>query len=1457
MKKATAAIISFVLIFSSFFVMLDMTGNAEGEDIAPAPFAGGTFGGGNGTVWAPYIIEDVDDLQNMSANLSAHYVLNNTIDADSTATWNGYAGFIPVGNASAQFNGSLDGAGYTIFNLTIDRPSEDYVGLFGWCGASSVIQNVILNDLLIFGRDDVGGLVGTNDGMVTSCSITGSINGNDATGGLVGKNRGNIADSTAALTSSRTIPLNVSDLIAHWKMDETSWDGTPGEVVDSTGMEHNGNISGNPNTTPGNYGNAGSFDGDDHVNVSYSSETNANIFTVSLWARVDGGAGTFRSPITSRDNIPERGYMMYAADTDQWVFNIGTGSTWYGITGSAVVIGEWAHLVGRYNGSVLSFYVNGVKVGEGATAFSPNTVRDMRIGAGATEGPPNLYFNGSIDDVRIYSRSISDTEVDKLYSMGSTTTGVIGNSFVGGISGYNNGTILNSYSTGRKEGSSNYVGGITGYNTGTINNTINYGDATGMNDYVGGIAGYSSGDIMDSFSTGQIEGYDYLGGLAGTNDGSILDSYSTGQIRGELYLGGFVGQNNAIISDSWSDGFVNGVSSLGGFVGLNQGTISVCNGAGDVIGDSSLGGFVGLNFGDTYECRSTGDVFVTNDWGGFAGGFAGSNSNTGNIVDCHSIGSATSPYPNSLLIGGFIGKNDGYIVNSSSEGNTIGKADIGGFVGLNLKIIERCTSSGYVLGTGTNAGGFVARNAGSGAITDCYSIGMVNGEDTVGGFAGINYDYITNCYSTGYVTGTTTVGGFIGTSLNEINCFWDIDTSGWTTSSGSSTGKTTTEMKKQAIFTNWNFTSIWGIYEDYTYPFLEVLGTSIEADLELVISDIAPNPCNTGDAVQYLVDVTNHGPDPAFDTVINITLPAEVTWNSDNKSAGPPAGQYLEWSAGTMYAGESTAWLINVTVDVSGDITAFASTTTKTPDPGLYPNTDSTSTAVNTPPIAGNDTATFAEDSGTNIINVLANDMDADGDNLIISVVTQGVRGTVGIINVGKTVTYTPDADFNGEDFFNYTIDDGNGGTDNATVNVTVMPMNDAPIASDDFNTINEDTILNVAAPGVLANDTDPDASDTLSVVADTYLTINGAVVTINADGSYTYDPIGSATLQALAVGEYLIDSFTYTVTDGNGGMDTATVYVNVTGMNDTPAIITDDITEIIAGQAYSVDYDATDIDASDTMTWGLNSDADWLSMDTATGVISGTPTNDDAGNYWVNVSVDDGNGGTDFTNFTLEVVPDTDLDGVPDDTDTDDDGDGWNDTVEELAGTYPLDNTSMPSDADSDGIADFMDPDFLTVTEYNNQTINQTVYSNSTVWNNATADLGMDSDSDGWSDVVEILAGTDPEDAADEPADDDDDGIADFMDSDFLTTEVPVYNNNTIWNNGTADPQTETITETPSWAWGALIAAIVLGMLAAMGFMGKGGKPDGAEEELAETSEEVPEEPASDISNPEIQDKS
>src|SRR6185369_17551158 len=107
--------------------------------------------------------------------------------------------------------------------------------------------------------------------------------------------------------------------------------------------------------------------------------------------------------------------------------------------------------------------------------------------------------------------------------------------------------------------------------------------------------------------------------------------------------------------------------------------------------------------------------------------------------------------------------------------------------------------------------------------------------------------------------------------------------------------------------------------------------------------------------------------------------------------------------------------------------------------------------AINDPPDAADDSATIAEDSGANSISVLNNDQDIDTDSLTISAVTQGTHGSV--THNGTTVSYTPNANSFGTDSFTYTVDDGQGGTDTATVNVTVTNVEDGPDAVNDSAT--------------------------------------------------------------------------------------------------------------------------------------------------------------------------------------------------------------------------------------------------------------------------------------------------------------------------------------------------------------------------------------------------------------------
>jgi VCBS repeat-containing protein len=265
-----------------------------------------------------------------------------------------------------------------------------------------------------------------------------------------------------------------------------------------------------------------------------------------------------------------------------------------------------------------------------------------------------------------------------------------------------------------------------------------------------------------------------------------------------------------------------------------------------------------------------------------------------------------------------------------------------------------------------------------------------------------------------------------------------------------------------------------------------------------------------------------------------------------------------------------------------------------------------TITGTNDAPTANNDTNEIHEDAKSVHGNVIKGgsegdvpDTDPDGDELtVVGVVTGesdvpvtdgegvsggGVTGQYGniVINPDGSYTYTPDHDKTNplkegeevEDVFTYTISDGNGGTDTATITIRITGENDPPVANDDTNEIGEDdesvggNVIKEGGDGDVA-DFDPDG-DKLTVVGvvkgsggpettdgsgvgEEGVTGDWGTIKINEDGSYTYTPDHSKT-NPLKAGEEVEDAFTYTISDGNGGTDTATVTIKITGLNDAP----------------------------------------------------------------------------------------------------------------------------------------------------------------------------------------------------------------------------------------------------------------------------------------------------------------
>jgi hypothetical protein len=281
---------------------------------------------------------------------------------------------------------------------------------------------------------------------------------------------------------------------------------------------------------------------------------------------------------------------------------------------------------------------------------------------------------------------------------------------------------------------------------------------------------------------------------------------------------------------------------------------------------------------------------------------------------------------------------------------------------------------------------------------------------------------------------------------------------------------------------------------------------------------------------------------------------------------------------------------VATTANTHGTVTHAGTTITYTPDANFhgtatfeYTVSDGfktdvglvtvTVSSINDHPVAGADTATTPEDTALALTTtvLLSNDTDPDGDTLTVTAV-QNTANTHGVVSVtGTTVTYTPAANYFGPADFTYTVSDGNGGNELGTVNITVTPVQDAPVAVNDAKMTAEDTALVFPASDLSSNDTDADG-DTLTVTAvNNTASTNGTVAL--AGGNVTYTP--AANFNGAA-------SFTYTVDDGHGNTATGTVNVTVTPVDD-PAVAVDDtatVAEATANNVINVLANDTDVDS-------------------------------------------------------------------------------------------------------------------------------------------------------------------------------------------------------------------------------------------------------------------------------------
>ncbi len=431
---------------------------------------------------------------------------------------------------------------------------------------------------------------------------------------------------------------------------------------------------------------------------------------------------------------------------------------------------------------------------------------------------------------------------------------------VGLFGGVSQGTVQNvgvvdSYFRGEHD-----VGGVVGYNNGTIENCYNEGTVSAFK-WVGGVVGMNSATVERCYNVGTVSGYECVGGVVGYNSATVENCYNVGTVSGNEYVGGVAGENYGqyirvincyYLADSETDDidgtaaktakqFASGevaywLGSAWGQIleGENRQNSPVLGGEkvyrayncqGKRVLFSNIEGQTGVHSYENGYCTFC-DSFESPEGNGteespylidnagklywFASQVNGGSKSihgklTENIVVNQNVlkadgtlneGTFREWTPIMFYSGIFDGNGktvSGLYFNNSETlyvglfgsvpGGTVQKVGVidfyfngnkyvGGVVGGNSSTVKNCYIVGSVSGDDDYVGGVVGYADKSSTVTDCYSVGSINGNSRVGGVAGYSYGIVENCYNVGTVSGNKYVGGVVGNNTGTVtNCY--------------------------------------------------------------------------------------------------------------------------------------------------------------------------------------------------------------------------------------------------------------------------------------------------------------------------------------------------------------------------------------------------------------------------------------------------------------------------------------------------------------------------------------------------------------------------------------------------------------------------------------------------------------------------------------------------------------
>lgn len=543
--------------------------------VLPAPVPAASEGAmtGSGTSGDPYIVTTLAQLDAVRNDLTAHYRLGADIDASETAAWNGGLGFEPIGSDGA-FSGVLDGDGHAIRHLTINRPSQDIVGLFGTISPGGVVRDLSLEGGSVTGGIYVGGLAGRSDGTVTETHSTGNVSGGHYVGGLVGTQEGG-------------------------ELTRSYFAGTVGGVYNIGGLV--GGVSGG--TIRLSY-NIGSVSGDHvvgglagitvfgYVGRSYSSGPLS-----AVHGDVGGALGANNGAVME-DNY-------WDADTSGQAVGCGFNNDAYGVPCAATML-TTAQALAQASYAGFDFAADWY-MADGATRpflrseWSSTVGNAHQLQLMAMDLTADYSLAGDI----AFGTTFTD---DSRSDMWATSAGAgagfapIGDenagAFVGRIDGKGHavrGLLVNRPGTGQV--------GLIGYlGDGGLVRAIGVEGGSMRGSYsTGGLVGDNRGGTVElSYSTADVSGGNKVGGLVGNMlPGVVRQSYATGEVSGTNAVGGLVGcaDLGSAVEDAYAIGSVSGNAEVGGLFGRHVGTIERAYAAGPVSGTlSDIGGLAGRNF---------------------------------------------------------------------------------------------------------------------------------------------------------------------------------------------------------------------------------------------------------------------------------------------------------------------------------------------------------------------------------------------------------------------------------------------------------------------------------------------------------------------------------------------------------------------------------------------------------------------------------------------------------------------------------------------------------------------------------------------------------------------------------------------------------------------------------------------------------------------------------------------